>query len=133
MNKEIYEEDIYGNFILNLEDNISGTINNFYQTNFSTLELTIVLEHGTIRISNSGFDIIVYKSKESKFKDIKQLSLYKKYPNTLKYYAKHSLEFLLKGDTKVQLKKHLNISKKLLILKEKFLIKINYEVNFEKM
>ena len=129
LNKKIYKDDIYGNFTINLNNNITGTINNFHNTDFSTLELNIILEYGYIKISKSGFDIIVYKSQQSKFKEIKQLNQYKKYPNSLDKYAKNSLDFLLNGDVDKQLKKHLSISKKLLQLKQKF-FKKNNKVKF---
>ncbi|MEA2091817.1 MAG: Gfo/Idh/MocA family oxidoreductase [Campylobacterota bacterium] len=122
-NKFIKEDDIYGNFLLKTK-NITGTVTNFDKTDFSIFTMNIVLEKGYIEINNSGFEVNVYKSKKSnRFKGFNHLRPYKKYKNTLKNYAMNSLKFLLTQKSNKQLKKHLSISRKLLVLRESFLKK----------
>jgi len=122
-NKLIKENDIYGNFIVKTKS-ITGTITNFDKTDFSIFTMNIVLEKGYIEINNSGFEVNVYKSKKlDDFKGFKHLKQYKQYKNSLKNYAINSLKFLLEQKNNKQLKQHISISKKLLIIRDSFLKK----------
>ncbi|MDD5157859.1 Gfo/Idh/MocA family oxidoreductase [Sulfurimonas sp.] len=117
----VIDGDIYGSFWMQTKQT-SGVLINFDSSEFSIFEMEIVCQKGVIKIQKSGFDIRVYKAKESKkVKGTKELKLHKKYPNSLKYYAKNSLEFLLDKNSKEQLEKHLSISSKLLKIRENLL------------
>jgi predicted dehydrogenase len=119
--RNVIDGDIYGSFWMQTMQT-SGVLINFDGSEFSIFEMEIICQKGVIKIKKSGFDIRIYKAKESKeVKGTKVLKLDKKYPNTLKYYAKNSLKFLLNRNSKEQMKKHLDISRKLLNIKENLL------------
>lgn len=121
MNATIFEDDAYGSFWMHTKM-ADGVLTNFNESEFSLFEMEIIFEKGVVKIHKSGFDIKAYIAKESKkVKGTKELALYKEYPNTLQYYAKNSLSFLLKKNSKEQMESHLKLSYKLLKIKEDLL------------
>ncbi len=121
MNATIFEDDAYGSFWMRTKTT-DGVLTNFHGSEFSLFEMEIIFEKGVVKIHKSGFDIKAYIAKESKkVKGTKELRLYKEYPNTLQYYAKNSLNFLLKKNSKEQMESHLKLSQKLLKIKEELL------------
>ncbi|MDD5400649.1 MAG: Gfo/Idh/MocA family oxidoreductase [Sulfurimonas sp.] len=121
MNATILEGDAYGSFWIQTKT-ADGVLTNFDGSEFSLFEMEIICQRGVIKIHKSGFEIKVYKAKESKkINGTKELILYKEYPNTLQYYAKNSLNFLLKKNSKEQMESHLKLSAKLLKIRENLL------------
>ncbi|MDD2357035.1 MAG: Gfo/Idh/MocA family oxidoreductase [Thiovulaceae bacterium] len=120
-NLKILDDDLYGYFLVEAK-RANGVLTNFSDTEFSIFEMEIICQKGIIKIYDSGFDIKAYMTKSSQtVSGTSQLELYKEYPNTLIYYAKNSLDFLLKKNSTKQQKKHLKLSYQLLKIKEELL------------
>jgi hypothetical protein len=119
--KEIKNNDIYGIFSIQTVSAF-GILQNINNINYSLFELDIILENARVKISDSGHCIKIYKKvKSDQYKGYFKLELFKTLPNTLQFYAKNSLDFLLKKTTKETLRQQVVFSKKLLDIKSKFL------------
>ncbi|MDD3342351.1 MAG: Gfo/Idh/MocA family oxidoreductase [Sulfurospirillaceae bacterium] len=95
---KLLEHDISGDFEVSLEK-AQGLLSCIDELPYSAFELSIWFEHGKIEIKEGGAKIDTYAKKPS--------SLYEGYftlehetslPNSLQFYALHSLEFLLSVD-----------------------------------
>lgn len=115
INKFEYNNDIYGNFKLNFKE-ISGNFS-ILNTPYSFFELDIYFELGIIKIQNSGFKIDIYKCQNSKtINGAKSLIYQKTLPNSLQFYAKNSLKFLLEKNTLKHTKAQISQAKRFLSL-----------------
>jgi len=115
-NKKVINDDVYGSFWIQTKT-IDGVLINSFENNFALFEMEIICQNGIVKISDSGFKIRVYAIDEV----TKKLQIYKKYPNTLQFYAKNSLDYLLQKNSKKEMNKHLNFSYRLLKIKEDLL------------
>lgn len=118
--KEIVEGDIYALFRV-ITQKASGTLKN-PQLDYSLFELDIILTKGRIKILESGHRVEIYKATPSeKYPGYFNLQLERTLENSLQYYAKNSLDFLLNKCDSSFTKEQLRFSKKLLLIRDTLL------------
>jgi len=118
--KKVVERDIYGTFLLETSK-CSGVLKNPI-LEYSLFELDILCSRGRIRVTQSGHSIEVYKSTLSKeYAGYFSLEKERELKNTLQYYAKNSLDFLLERSNRDFLKEQLKFSKKIILLRDTLL------------
>jgi len=118
--KKVVEGDIFGNFFLQTSK-CSGVIKN-PNLEYSLFELDIFCTEARVRITQSGHKIEIFKSTPSKeYAGYFSLEKERRLKNTLQFYAKNSLDFLLEKSSATFLKEQLQFSKKIIDIRDTLL------------
>jgi predicted dehydrogenase len=114
---EMYEDDLYGSFYLQTK-NARGTISNEYDAQYAIFELELMFTKAKVNIKNSGHKVEIQTTQPSKhYKGYFNLELEQTLEDTMKYNLYNSVDFVINNNTNDVLKKHLNLSQKLLDIK----------------
>ncbi|MCP4705992.1 MAG: Gfo/Idh/MocA family oxidoreductase [candidate division Zixibacteria bacterium] len=127
---KIADDDIYGIYSVETTDCI-GTMVNFEQKKYSIFELDIYFEKGRVRITEGGHRLEIFRPAESKIyagytelypDEIIEDSFYKRSYHIIEAARSYLEEDSIDG--RKVFYKHLELSEKMLIIKEKFISNI---------